>query len=89
MRLDDHNNAPAKLPYIFTVVTATRMTTATLSASFDSGANWRPVPIVRAHNGWLAGMSNPANGGVSLRFAAADAAGNTVSQTITNAYLVS
>ncbi|MFJ6199194.1 hypothetical protein [Micromonospora sp. NPDC092111] len=89
MRLDDYNNAPANQPYSFAVVTGTRMTTATLDVSIDGGVTWRPVPLDRTHNGWQATLVNPASGGVSLRFAATDAAGNHVRQTITNAYQVS
>ncbi|MEJ3747330.1 S8 family serine peptidase [Actinomycetes bacterium KLBMP 9797] len=55
----------------------------TVAASFDGGATWATVPVL----GGAALVRHPDGGGfVSLRAIARDAAGNTVTQTITHAY---
>ncbi|PRY02437.1 S8 family peptidase [Allonocardiopsis opalescens] len=61
----------------------------TVAASSDGGRTWTELPVTRSGGHWLVTVANPgAAGAVSLRASAADAEGNTVSQTITDAYLV-
>jgi hypothetical protein len=88
LRLDDDNRAPAGRPFAFTVATDRPVRTARLSASTDNGATWRSVPLAAHGTGWRAVVANPSGGGVALRFAAEDHAGNTVTQQIGDAYLV-
>jgi len=58
-----------------------------LDVSFDDGARWRPTPVVRfGPFGWAIVTAPAAGGFVSLRTRAADAAGNTVEQTVVRAY---
>ncbi|MDT0345891.1 glycoside hydrolase family protein [Streptomyces litchfieldiae] len=57
-----------------------------VSYSTDGGATWAPAPIV----GGEAQVTNPAAGGsVYLRAEVTDAQGNTMTQTIIDAYLTS
>ncbi len=60
-----------------------------LEVSSDDGATWRPVPALPTSSGWTALLKNHgAPGFVSLRATATDAAGDSVTQTITRAYAV-
>jgi hypothetical protein len=88
LRLDDHNRAPAGRPFGFGVTTDPPARAAQLSASVDGGTTWRDVVLTRRGDGWHAVVTNPAKGGVSLRFSATDTAGGTVTQRIDNAYVV-
>jgi hypothetical protein len=88
LRLDDDNRAAAGRPFGFTVATDPPAPTAKLSASVDGGATWRNVALTRNGDGWRAVVTNPPKGGVSLRFTATDASGNTVTQQVDNAYVV-
>jgi hypothetical protein len=55
----------------------------TVQVSVDDGATWQPVPVV----GGRVRVEHPAGHGfVSLKAAAADAAGNRVEQTVIRAY---
>ncbi len=56
--------------------------------STDGGKTWRSAPVTRSSSGWLARVSNPASGSVSLRSTAVDSLGGKVEQTIANAYLM-
>ncbi|MFF4807835.1 S8 family serine peptidase [Micromonospora chersina] len=58
----------------------------TLAVSFDDGAHWRDVTLVRRGGTWVADFVAPDTGYVSLRATAWDDAGNRVSQEITRAY---
>ncbi|MET7747620.1 S8 family serine peptidase [Micromonospora sp. NPDC005367] len=56
-----------------------------VSASFDDGKTWVPLPVVRD----VARIVHPRRPGfVSLRLTATDTAGNTVTQTIQRAYRI-
>jgi hypothetical protein len=62
-----------------------------LEASFDDGATWQPVPLVREPSGDRAAalLHHPSRDGfVSLRARASDAEGNTVDQTVVRAYRI-
>jgi hypothetical protein len=61
-----------------------------LEVSYDDGATWRAVPVLRLAGRGLALLRHPpADGFVSLRTHAADSAGNSVSQTVVRAYRIS
>ncbi|PSL51777.1 subtilase family protein [Saccharothrix carnea] len=58
-----------------------------VQVSFDDGATWRPAPLVKVGERWLAAVAHPAGAKfVSLKAQARDAAGNAVDQTIIRAY---
>ncbi|MEU7901167.1 S8 family serine peptidase [Nonomuraea sp. NPDC049152] len=59
-----------------------------LEVSTDDGATWRAVPVVRTGKGWIALVTNPHAGHVSLRATADDRSGAGVVQTITRAWAV-
>ncbi|MEU7739096.1 S8 family serine peptidase [Nonomuraea sp. NPDC049158] len=94
--LDDHNRAKPGSTTVIPVslqrnpgASAPRATSITLEASFDDGANWRPVRLAHAGSGWTARIANPAAPGfVSLRAKVTDAAGDRATQTITRAYAI-
>ncbi|MFI0792891.1 S8 family serine peptidase [Micromonospora rubida] len=92
--LDAQDAAPAGQRFRFPV-TVQRQTGApggtvvglTLDISYDGGKTWQPVRLVRNGNTWTATVDHPAGSGfASLRAFAVDSAGNTVRQTIVNAY---
>jgi len=93
-QLDEHNRAPqGRFEFPVTVQTAFKapvrpIVSLQLSASFDDGKTWQPVPVRRTGaSGWKASL-NQTSGFVTLRAQAVDAAGNRVDQTITRAYEV-
>ncbi|ROP42657.1 hypothetical protein [Saccharothrix texasensis] len=58
-----------------------------VQVSFDDGTTWRPAPLVKVGQRWLAAVVHPAGAKfVSLKARARDAAGNAVDQTIIRAY---
>ncbi|MEV5705314.1 S8 family peptidase [Actinoallomurus sp. NPDC052274] len=61
----------------------------TVSASTDDGATWKEVPLTRSGTGWIAKVSAPASGYVSLRATVTDQAGDSADQTVIRAYAVS
>jgi subtilisin family serine protease len=93
-RVDDTNTSvlgPVEmLP--FTVAhqpgsTAGVTTTASVEASFDGGKTWVPAQVFGTGDSREALVKRPAGHGlISLKASASDAAGNTVQQTILNAY---
>ncbi|MFB9908564.1 S8 family serine peptidase [Allokutzneria oryzae] len=59
----------------------------TLETSFDDGAKWSAVPVVRLGDRGLAVVHHPEGTGfVALRITARDTAGNSVTQTVHRAY---
>ncbi|WP_051864842.1 S8 family serine peptidase [Streptosporangium roseum] len=65
----------------------TKVRSVRLEASFNDGETWRPVPVAPSGSGWKAAVHNPRTPGfVSLRVAVTDAAGASLTQTITRAY---
>lgn len=66
-----------------------RITSLQLDASFDDGASWTSVPVLRipGSDRGIAVLKNPRTAGfVSLRLRAADAQGSTVTHTTIRAY---
>jgi len=66
----------------------TAVTGAHLSASFDGGKTWHAATMTGRAGNWSAVFSAPAGAQVTLRTTATDAAGGTISETITGAYQV-
>jgi hypothetical protein len=65
----------------------TRITKATVSVSFDGGVTWQPTGVVGSTGKYTATWRNsPSTKGIWLRMSAADADGNSISQTVANAY---
>ena len=90
--LDDTNTARAGRPLLIPV-TLDRQTGSTpaaarkpaVSASFDDGKTWAPLPVL----GNVAVVAHPRRPGfVSLRVTATDSAGNAVTQTVLRAYRI-
>lgn len=65
-----------------------RITSVTVSVSFDNGTTWRQVPAFGLDGNYTAAWHNQAGTSPSLKVTATDAAGDAISQTITNAYTV-
>jgi hypothetical protein len=66
------------------------ITSASVSVSFDGGKTWRPTHMSGHAGRYQAAWPNDAAKGAApmLRVTAADAGGNTISQTIGNAYTI-
>lgn len=66
------------------------MTGAAAAASFDGGRTWHPA-AVRAQGGgrFRVSFRAPAGARVTLRVSARDAAGGSITETITGGYAVS
>lgn len=62
--------------------------TLSVHTSTDDGTTWHPVTVRRTGTRWLAIIKNPSRRYVSLRAAARDSDGNTVTQTIIHAYAI-
>jgi subtilisin family serine protease len=93
--LDATNSAPAGRAFTIPVTiqsngsqsNGSRPSRLSVEASYDDGASWRPATLRRTGTGWTAEVRHPGGTGfVSLRAAATDPAGNTVTQTLTRAY---
>ncbi|WP_309115752.1 S8 family serine peptidase [Saccharothrix sp.] len=91
--LDDRNRARAGRPFAFPVYVQRNGggpvgdVRTSVQVSYDDGASWRPVPLVKFGERWLAAVSHPADAKfVSLKASARDGAGNAVDQTIIRAY---
>jgi hypothetical protein len=56
--------------------------------SFDGGRTWHAAQMTGHHGSYTAAFTAPARAKVTLRTSAADAAGGSVTETITNAYQV-
>jgi subtilisin family serine protease len=65
-----------------------RLTSLTVQVSYDDGATWRPALVVGpVGDHAIALLNQPRTGGyVSLKIAATDAGGNSVEQTVVQAY---
>jgi hypothetical protein len=64
-----------------------KITALAVDVSTDDGVTWHPASVQPDRDGhWCAQLTNPANGFVSVRVKAANAAGNTLEQTTIRAY---
>jgi subtilisin family serine protease len=92
--LDEHNRTEAGQPFTFPVYVQRNGSTdlsqlrkPAVQVSYDDGATWQPVHLVRSRDQWLAVVAHPKDAKfVSLKAQANDASGNTVDQTIIRAY---
>jgi subtilisin family serine protease len=95
--VDQRNTAPAGKVWLVPVEvqrqpnsTAGRARTLTVEVSYDDGATWKKVPVVRAGQQGVVFVHHPNKAGfVSFRAASTDTAGNTVKQTVIRAYAIS
>ncbi len=63
------------------------ITSASASVSYDGGSTWAPATVTKVTAGnYQVTFTPPAGTDVTLRFTAADAAGGSIDETITNAY---
>lgn len=67
---------------------AATITKTAVSVSFDGGKSWRPARVTGQVGSYTAAFTAPAGATVSLRTSAADAAGGSVTETITGAFRV-
>ncbi|MEV0330721.1 S8 family serine peptidase [Micromonospora echinospora] len=93
LALDNSVRAGSRLTIPLTFAqqaTAGRVTSATVSVSFDDGRTWTAAPTAEKHGTYTATVRHPRNssGFVSLRATAVDSAGNTVTTTVYRAYQV-
>ena len=65
---------------------ASRVTRATVQVSLDGGKTWRPARVVGRDGTYTALFTAPPGARVTLRTSATDAAGGSITETITNAY---
>ncbi|MET7951635.1 S8 family serine peptidase [Micromonospora sp. NPDC005324] len=94
--LDKANTAPAGHALVIPVqvqrqpgVTASRVIGLTVDVSYDGGRSWHPAQVRHDGHGWTATVQHPAGAGyASLRATARDAAGNTVTERIIQAYRI-
>ena len=89
--LDAGNAAPAFLPTImpigFSHNAGGTVKPISLQVSHDRGATWSPVPLLKQGDQWYSLLVHPWGAkSVSLRGTAADEAGNSVSETIVDAF---
>jgi hypothetical protein len=71
------------------LATAAAITGASVSASCDGGKTWQQATMTAQGNGqYKAGFTEPSGCDVTLRTSANDAAGNSMTETITDAYAV-
>ncbi|MFC4017250.1 S8 family serine peptidase [Micromonospora sp. GCM10011542] len=93
-RLDRDNAAPAGRSLVIPVqvqrqpgADGTRITRLTVDVSYDGGRTWQAARVRHGGHGWTATVRHPAGAGyASLRATARDAAGNTVTERIIQAY---
>jgi hypothetical protein len=68
------------------LATAAKITKAAVSVSFNGGKTWRTARMTGRGGSYAAVFSAPAGARVTLRTIAADTAGGSVTETISNAY---
>jgi subtilisin family serine protease len=91
--VDERNQAYRVLPTIVPIsVNHNTGATASLSGvevSHDKGSTWRAAPVLCLNGKWYAVLTHPAAAkSVSLKASAQDAAGNSVTETIIDAFLL-
>ena len=68
-----------------------RITSAAVSVSFDGGTTWKPAIVAGVNGQYVAVWANPASArgtDPELKVSATDAAGGSITQTVTNAYSI-
>jgi hypothetical protein len=67
----------------------TPITSATIAVSYDGGHHWRQVPVAGRSGDYVAVWPNPSSGRApELKVTARDAAGNSISQTVSDPYTI-
>ncbi|MEV4658392.1 S8 family serine peptidase [Micromonospora sp. NPDC049301] len=92
--LDETNAARAGRTLVIPVqvqrqpgATGSRLAGLTVDVSYDGGQSWQAAQVRHGGHGWTATVRHPAGAGyASLRATARDAAGNTVTERIIQAY---
>jgi hypothetical protein len=67
---------------------AARITGASVQVSFDNGRTWQDAALSGRAGHYTASYTAPAGRDVSLRVAAADGAGGSITETILRAYRI-
>jgi hypothetical protein len=70
----------------FQLAKAPIISNASVSVSFDGGHTWQPAQMTGSGGNYAAVFNAPAGAKVTLRATATDAAGGSITQTITDAY---
>jgi len=65
-----------------------RITSVSVSVSFDGGTTWQPAAVLGGNGSYAATWRNQAGASPTLKVTAADAAGDSIAQTISNAYTI-
>ena len=90
--VDGHNRASrasAVLPLTVSHNTGLDARPTGVQVSYDKGVTWRTAPLVGGNGRWFAVLSHPKGAtSVSLKASARDAAGNSVTQTVVDAFLL-
>ncbi len=64
-----------------------KITSGSLSVSYDDGVTWHKIVLTKTAEGeWTARFKAPSHGFVSIKAAASDSRGNSISENITRAY---
>ncbi|MGW0520160.1 S8 family peptidase [Crossiella sp. NPDC003009] len=93
-QVDEHNRARAGAPYLLNLsahhqpgAPTAPITALTAEVSYDEGRTWTRSPVLRFGANGHTLLNHPrGNGFVALRLTAADADGNSVTQTVYRAY---
>ncbi|SES32604.1 S8 family peptidase [Lentzea albida] len=90
--VDGHNRASrlsAVVPLSVSHNTGIAARPTGVQVSYDRGATWRAAPLVGGNGRWAAVLSHPRGAvSVSLKASARDTAGNSVTQTVIDAFLL-
>ncbi|MBP2322586.1 subtilisin family serine protease [Kibdelosporangium banguiense] len=91
--LDNQNRAHRAVPTVVPVNidhnTGGKAKPTAIQVSHDDGTTWKPAPVFNAGGKWFTVLVHPAGAkSVSLKASAKDAAGNSVEQTILQAFLL-
>jgi hypothetical protein len=65
-----------------------RLRSIRVQVSYNGGATWHSLKLVRSHGSWRASVHHPATGFVSLRSVVTDVHGDRTVETIYRAYAV-
>ncbi|MFD5089463.1 hypothetical protein ACFWMR_02590 [Amycolatopsis thailandensis] len=89
--VDLANSAPGGRPFTIPVTVSRQdgpaaITGLEVDASYDGGVTWRPAKVSGQNGRYDVELRHPAAGSVSLRAKAADADGNTTTQSLIHAY---
>ncbi|WP_285745096.1 S8 family serine peptidase [Lentzea sp. NBRC 105346] len=94
LNLDGNNTAPGGLPFVLKLSPATQygaplvpIKEVSVGVSFDRGRTWRPVPhLLHSGDSYRGMVFHPRSGSVALRVQVTDVQGNSLDQTVYDAY---